>query len=176
MMFDDTIDLAENKLMLLYIFESIKFPISNNQITEIVLENNLMNYFILQQYISELVTAGFVEHSAKDGKPRLIITEKGHKVLGLFKSRISEDKIEGIDAYLTKHSQNIKKEVTITADYTILNESNYIVDLIAKENDTIMIDVKLNVPSNKQARELCRKWKLNSSELYKKIIELLINN
>lgn len=175
-MFDDTIDLAENKLMLLYIFDSIKFPISNNQITEIVLENNLMNYFILQQYISELVAAGFVEHSVKDGKSRLCITEKGRKVLSLFKSRIGEDKIEGIDAYLTKQSQNIKKEVTVTADYTILNENNYIVDLVAKENDAIMIDVKLNVPSNKQARELCSKWKHDSSELYKKIIELLISS
>ena len=44
-MFDDTSNLAENKLILLYIFDKVKLPISNVQLSEIVLENDIIDYF-----------------------------------------------------------------------------------------------------------------------------------
>lgn len=174
-MFDNTVDLAESKLMLLYIFSKIRFPISNNQITQIILENNLMNYFILQQYISELISADFLEYTRDNEKSRLLITQNGSEVLSLFQNRISSEKTEELDDYLNKHMDNIKREVTVTADYTIEHKNNFIVNLKAVENNSIIIDIKLNVASNKQARDICHKWKSNSSHIYSKLMELLIN-
>ena len=63
-MFEYNQELAENKLLLLYIFDKIQLPVSNNLITEIVLENNLFNYFHIQQYLSELVTSDFFSTGA----------------------------------------------------------------------------------------------------------------
>lgn len=174
-MFGDTTDLAENKLLLLYIFDRIKLPISNIQITQIVLENNFINYFTLHQYISELLTSSLLKYTAEDNKNRLIITEKGSKVLSMFQKRLTKNKLEVIDEYLDLHLDKIKKDITVTAEYTIENKNNYIVNLIATENNNVLIDLKINVPTNKQARELCNKWKNSSSELYEKIIHLLIN-
>lgn len=174
-MFEDTLELAENKLLLLFIFKKIKFPVSNNQITQIILENNFINYFTLQQYLNELLSSNFLKYTDETGNHRLVITEKGIKVLSLFENRISEDKINAIEDYLNKEIKNIKKEVTITADYTLGKKGNFIVNLKAIENDSILIDIKLNVGSNKDAKDLCHKWKNNSSELYEKIIQLLIN-
>lgn len=174
-MFGDTSDLAENKLLVLYVFDRIKLPTSNIQITQIILENNFINYFTLHQYISELVSSGFLEYTAEDSKHRLIITDKGSKVLSMFKERLPKNKIQTIDSYLKKHLDKIKKEITVTADYTIDNNNNYIVNLKATEKNTILIDIKLNVPSNKQAKELCNKWKENSAELYSNIIRLLVD-
>ncbi|AWI06948.1 DUF4364 family protein [Clostridium drakei] len=174
-MFEDTLELAENKLLLLFIFKKIKFPVSNNQITQIILENNFINYFTLQQYLNELLSSNFLKYTDETGTHRIVITEKGIKVLSLFENRISQDKINAVDDYLNKEIKNIKKEVTITADYTLGKKDNFIVNLKAVENDSILIDIKLNVGSNKDAKDLCHKWKNNSSELYNKIIQLLIN-
>lgn len=175
-MFENTLELAENKLLLLYIFNKVKFPISNNQITQIILENNLINYFTLQQYLTELVSSNFIEYTDETNNHRFIITDKGIKVLSLFRNRISNNKIEIINRYLENQLENIKKEVTVTADYTIERKDNFIVNLKALENDSILIDIKINVCSNKQAKDLCQKWKSNSSELYNKIMQLLIND
>lgn len=172
-MFDNTLELAENKLLLLYVFQQIKLPVSNNQITQIILENNFINYFTLQQYISELVTSNFLNYVEEDGKHRLIITENGSEALKLFINRVSPSKIEAVNSYLEKQIENIKREITVTADYTIEKENSFVVDLKAFENDLTLIDIKLNVASNKDARFLCKKWKNNSTELYKKIINLL---
>jgi len=174
-MFGDTSDLAENKLLLLYIFDRIKLPISNNQITQIVLENNFINYFTLHQYISELLTSGFLKYTAEDKKHRLIITEKGSKVLTMFENRLPKNKAEVLNTYLDTHLDKIKKEITVSAEYTIENKDNYIVNLITTENNKVLIDLKINVSTNKQAQELCKKWKNSSSELYEKILHFLMD-
>lgn len=172
-MYDNTLELAENKLLLLFILNKIKLPISKNQITQIVLENNFINYFTLQHYISELTASKFIDYTENEGKHRLIITEKGLKVLTLFENRIPEEKINKLNDYLKNKLPFIKKELTVTADYTIEKNNSYIVNLKAIENDSILIDLKLNVATNKQAMSLCRKWRENSSQVYSDIIQLL---
>lgn len=174
-MFGDTSDLAENKLLLLYIFDKIKLPISNIQITQIVLENNFINYFTLHQYISELISSNFLEYVGEASKHRLVITDRGSKVLTMFKERLPKNKIEVIDGYLQKHLEKIKKEITVTADYTIENNNSFIVNLKATENNISLIDLKLNVPTINQARAICSKWKENSAQLYNDIISLVID-
>lgn len=171
-MYDNTLELAENKLLLLYIFSKIKFPVTKDHITQIILENDFINYFTLQQYINELVVSNCLHYTEKVGKDRLMITLNGVKVLSLFGDRISSSKIEIIDNYLIKEKENIIKEVTITADYTIENDKDFIVDLKALENESLILGVKLNVASNKQARDICTRWKQNSSQLYSEIIKL----
>ncbi|WP_026884474.1 DUF4364 family protein [Clostridium akagii] len=175
-MFDDTLELAENKLLLLYILEQIKLPISKNQFTEIVLENNLINYFTLQQYISELISADFTEYNEVDGKHRLTVTSKGHRVLSMFTNRLSQNKLDIVDSYIKENMNTIRQQIDITADYTIANNNSFTVNLKAIENDLALIDLKLNVVSNKQARDICARWKNNSSELYTKIIKMLIDD
>lgn len=173
-MFEDVEELAESKLLLLYIFEKIKFPLSQNQLTEIILEKNLMNYFTLQQYISELIFADFIRNNDYEGKKRLSLTDKGIKVLSLFKNRISENKINSIGQYLEANMKKIKKQISVTADYTIEHNDNFIVNLKAYESDTVLIDIKLFAVSNNQARDICTKWKNQSSDLYGEIIKLLM--
>lgn len=174
-MFDSTLDeLADNKLLLLYILQKINFPISNSQLTEIILENNFMNYFTFQQYISELLSSDFLVFIDVNSKQRIKITDKGIKVLELFSSRISSDKIEKADEYIKNKITTIKKEVTVTADYTIDNRNSYIVNLNASENGITLMEINVNVTSNKQARDLCAKWKEKSTQLYNDIINILI--
>lgn len=175
-MYESTLELAENKLLLLYIIKNIKVPISNGQLTEIILENGFINYFTLQQYITELVSSGFLNYENKNDKKLLFLTDKGDKVLTLFKNRISNAKILIVDNYIKDRIENIKNELSLTADYTIDDKDNFIVNLKALENDSILIDLKVSVASNKQAMNICNKWKTNSSEIYNKIMQLIINS
>jgi predicted transcriptional regulator len=174
-MYSNTTELAENKLLLLYLFSKINLPISNNQITEIILKNNLMDYFTLQQYITELSASKFLVTIDYEGKQRLKITESGSNVLNLFDNRISPSKKDLIDTFIKENIDTIKKQMTISADYTIEGD-NYIVNLKATENDIMLMDLKVNVASIKQANELCTKWKNNSSDIYTNIISLLIQD
>jgi len=175
-MYENSSDLAENKLLMLYVLKSIKDPISNTQLTEIILENNFINYFTFQQYLSELEESKFVEYHEANDKKLLILTEKGDNVLTLFKARISPSKISIVDIYIKEKIGSIKKELTIHADYTLGNgDDSFIVDLKAIEDQALLMELKLSVPTKNQATSICAKWKENPSEIYTNIINILIN-
>ena len=174
-MYENSLELAENKLLMLYILKSIKDPISNAQFTEIILENNFMNYFIFQQYLSELEESKFVEYHENNNKKLLVITEKGDSVLSLFKDRLSPSKITIINEYVKEKWESIKRELTIQADYTIASNDSFIVDLKAVESESLLMELRLTVPSKEQATSICSKWKKNPSEIYNNIINLFIN-
>lgn len=158
-MYENSAELAENKLLVLYVIKSLRQPISKTQLTEIILENNFINYFTLQQYISELETAEFVEYIEKNNKKLITITTKGENVLSIFNDRISPIKRDIIDNYISKTIDNIKKELTIHSDYTIEKNNSFIVNLKALEDETLLIDLKISVPTKKQATSLCNRWK-----------------
>ena len=173
-MYDNTLELAENKLLLLYIIKSIKYTISNAQLTDIVLEHSFINYFTLQQYISELEKSNFIKLEEKDNKEFVLLTRKGDSVLSLFKDRLSQSKMKSIDEYLSEQIDEIKRELNIFGDYTPDNNDSFLVTLKALEGNCVLLDLNVSVPSKDQAKELCSKWKNNSSEIYNKIMEALI--
>ena len=108
-MYENSAELAENKLLVLYVIKSLKQPISNTQLTEIILENNFINYFTLQQYISELEYSNFVKYIEKNEKKLISITDKGENVLSFFNDRIAPIKRDIIDNYISATIENIKK-------------------------------------------------------------------
>ena len=175
-MYANSAELAENKLLVLYVIKSLRQPISKTQLTEIILENNFINYFTLQQYISELETAEFVEYIEKNNKKLITITTKGENVLSIFNDRISPIKRDIIDNYISKTIDNIKKELTIHSDYTIEKNNSFIVNLKALEDETLLIDLKISVPTKKQATSLCNRWKENPSDIYTKIVQVLFSD
>lgn len=146
-MYENSAELAENKLLVLYVMESLKSPITNTQLTEIILENNFINYFTLQQYISELVSSEFLRYDMVNDKNLIYITEKGSNVLSFFSDRISTMKKKIIDDYLLSMIDSIKKELTIHSDYTLGKDNAFIVDLQALENENLLISLKVSVPS-----------------------------
>lgn len=175
-MYENSADLAENKLLVLYVMESLKQPITNTQLTEIILENNFINYFTLQQYISELVSSDFLKYELINDKNLIQITEKGLKTLSFFSDRISAIKKKIIDDYLLSMIDSIKKELTIHSDYTLGKDDTFIVNLKALENDNLLINLDVSVPNKKQALDLCNKWNENPSDIYNKIMLSLFSD
>ena len=170
-MFAGTTELAENKLLLLYIFNRINMPMSNSHITQIVLENNLLNYFGLQQYLSELIDAGLLIESVDGKKHMLSLSEKGSNSLELFVSRIPEKKKSVVDTYFIENIDLIKKEISVFSEY-ILEGKQPMVHLALKSNSTTMIEIKIPAEDNSEVQEISQQWKENYEEIYAKIMNL----
>lgn len=174
MFYNNTQQQAEHKLILLYIMDEFGIPLTNTQITQFVMEKDYMNYFSLQQFLGELVAAGMLEYSASEQNYFYLLTEKGKNTLQYFKDRLSAEALSSIQKAVALKKQMFLKEMQITADYVKKRENEYIVDLKVVENDITLIDLKLNVASNKHAKQICEKWKNEAPSLYGEIIHLLI--
>ncbi|SHH01962.1 DUF4364 family protein [Tepidibacter thalassicus] len=174
-MFQNTSEeLAVNKLLLLYILNKIEIDLTNSQITQVVMENDLMNYFSLQQFLSELMQSNFLTTYKEDGKEYYSLTKKSIQALEYFMSRIPSDIKEKIDVYIFKNKEKVLKETQIKANFSKISENEFIVNLKVIENQTPLIHIDLNVASNKQAKLICENWKKNAPNIYGEIIQLLI--
>lgn len=165
---------AENKLILLYIIYNLDMPISNLQITKLIIENNLMNYFSSQQYLNELCGDKLFSAELVDGKTFYTITEAGKKTLSYLSDLILPVVKEKIDSTIYSLKKRIKNETYITADFIPESENKYIVNCCVREDDFTLIELTLAVGSKNDARNICDNWKNNAQNIYPEIIESLI--
>lgn len=166
-------ELAQNKLILLYIIDKINTPISNLQIVKLILENKFMNYFLLQQYLDELCEANLLIAQIVEGKTFYSITKAGRKTLEYFPSHIPSGIKLRIDDSFSLIRKKIKNETLITADFLPESENEYAVRCKVREDNFSLIDMHVTVGTKADARTICENWKNHSQEIYLEILESL---
>ncbi|MGF7059589.1 DUF4364 family protein [Brassicibacter mesophilus] len=171
---ENTKELAQYKLLILYILDKVDIPMNNSEITQFVLENNYMNYFMAQQFISELVNSKFIEFSTKDGHEFYHLSKAGKDTLNYFNDRIPQSLKDEVDKKYEKKKEEMIKDTQIIGNYYKKHDSEYIVNLRVIEKDITLFNLSLNVVSNKQAKLICNNWKEAPQDIYKKVLELLI--
>lgn len=174
MLYRDTEELAENKLLLLYIMKETGIPLAKSEITRIVLENDFMNYFALQQFLAELVEGDFVTCYEDHSRHYYRLEEKGLNTLNLFVNRIPQKLRQTVLKYISKNMEQIKKEKQIIGRYTMQSEEEYLVNLKIIENQKVFVDISIRTDSHIHARKMCENWNSNASSLYGKILGLLL--
>ena len=166
-MLKDIIELADNKLLILYIIKKLKHPCSNDCITDIILSNNFFNYFLLQQYLIELVENEYLIIIHSKNEELYKIAPLGRKILEMFQNRISKFKIDCFKNYMSaieKKNQIISSEVNI--------KSNNLEVTFLKNNKPIL---NLIIPnqSKDQIQLITKNCKDNSDHIYNLILSAI---
>lgn len=175
MLIENTEDLAQNKLVLLYIIEMSSKPFTKDQLSEFVLEKNYMNYFLIQQYLNELLNSSFIELVELDSKQVYKILESGEIALSYFKDRISDRIKEDLENQFGEKEKEDLLETQILCDYYEKENSQYVVNIKLVENEDTLFSLYLDVVTKKQAELICEKWKKNTEFIYQSVIDLLVN-
>ncbi|MDD4495573.1 MAG: DUF4364 family protein [Eubacteriales bacterium] len=166
-------EIAENKLVLLYLFEKIDLTLSSLQVYKIILEHSFMDYFMLQHTLDELAEQGLLNSVKIDGKHAYSLSPEGSKTLGYFIAKISVGIKRRIDESVSSIRKQIRNETKITADYTPESETEFVVTLAVHEDNFPLIDLKLTVGTKNDAREICKNWLMNPQAIYSGIIKCL---
>ena len=172
----DSETLAENKVLILYILNSVKEALTNNNLYKIVLAVVDMNYFYFQQFLLDLIANDYVMHYQKEENTLYQITERGKETLEL-----TEDILPGIiklqvDTNLKGAMEEVSDESSIIAEYTPKSENYYnITCKIVEKNETIF-EIKTFAGSREQAKQIVNNWKSYAIQIYPKLIETLTTN
>lgn len=168
----NTKEIAQNKLIILLLLKEIKFPLTTQQITDIILEKNLINYFDLQICMKELEESNFI--SSNKNTSTYSITDIGLKTLDVFINRIPNSTRKQVKDYISKNKESLLLENQVHANFIKKGENEYVVVLKVTENEITLIELKLNLVSSKQANIICAKWKESYSQVYEQIMNILI--
>ncbi|NLM05145.1 MAG: DUF4364 family protein [Clostridiales bacterium] len=164
--------LAENKLLLLYILSEFNMPLTNTQLTEFVLENDIMNYFMLQQFLSELNEADFIVGDMENPNQLISITKKGIITLNYFLNRISNSYQEKVTSLVNLKKESLKPNTIIKSKYKTLLDNSYMVYLSIVENDIPIINLKFNIKDKEKAKYICKKWNEDALNISNNIFNL----
>ena len=74
------------------------------------------------------------------------------------------------------NKENLLADTQVKSSFVRQSDNEYIVNLRVIENQSNLIDLNLNVSSEKQAKLICDNWKKNASYMYAEVIDLLITS
>lgn len=173
-------EIVQNKLIIMYIIDRLKMPVSNNSITKLVLETRLMNYFMFQQSFNELHESKLIEYHEAVNTPDNVegfkLSATGIKTLQYFLNLITPGIRNQLDKTLPDARKEILYDALITADYIPESESKFTVCCRINEKGFQLIELKATVGTKNDARLICDNWKKHSTEIYAEVIESLIKN
>lgn len=173
MFIENTEELAQSKLLLLYLIKFSASAFTNSEITEFVLEKNYMNYFLVQQYLSELVESKFIETTTEDSKEVYFILEKGEIALSYFEERIPNKIKQELNDEFNEVKKKAIVETQVVSEFFEKENSQFVVNLKLVENDETLFSLYLDVATKKQVDLICDRWKENTESIYQNIINLL---
>lgn len=151
----------------------VKFKLTYSQISNFLLEKEYTSYMTLQQVICDLQESELVKADASMNRTFFSITEEGRNTLSYFENRIADSIIAEIDAFLAEKHLELKNEAAITARYYKTTSGEYEAELVAREKDVELVNIKISVPADDMAETICESWYSKNEQIYKYLMETL---
>ena len=168
-------DLAENKVLILYLLNKLSDGIKNDNLYKIVSSANSINYFYFQELLTDLIETNLVGSFTKDEDTFVKITSEGKNSLSLTKSLLPGILKLKADNIFKEEVSNIAEESSIVTEYIPKDENNYTVKCKIVEKTETIFEISTFAGSRDRAKQISDNCKNNSNMIYTKIINLLLN-
>jgi DNA-binding PadR family transcriptional regulator len=169
-------DMAEDKLILLYLINKADMPLTNMDIVRFVMKSREINYFLIQQFLNELTEKEFIS-CYLEGSTRLYrITDLGRDVLSYLEKMLLVTVREKINDTIKENINKYKNETIISSDFTPQNDGQYSVNFKITEGMKLLFEINMAAGTKEQAKKLCQSWDAHVHEIYPQIIDIIAKN
>ncbi len=162
------------KLIVLYMLDRVDFPLTKAQIFDFILDKEYTNYFTLQQVSCELIDSDLVESKSIRNSSHLYITDEGRNTLSYFEDRISEAIKADIKEYFNENELKLRNEISVLSNYYKVSNGEYVAELVAKEKNTELMNIKVTMPSEDAVKCMCENWQQKNQSVYAYLMESLL--
>lgn len=162
------------KLMILYMLNKLDLQLTNSQLSTFFISREYTDYFNIQQTLSDLVAAKFIDKTTIRNTSYYSITPEGYESLTFFKNQIPKGALEDINQYLEENKYALKNEVGTQSSYYKHTNGDYIAHCQVMEGKSLLYELNISVPSEEEASRICANWRGYSEELYAVIMKSLL--
>ena len=148
--------------------------LSNSQISEFILNQTNINYFQLQQSISELVESSLIHVRKSVTISCYSITEEGRLSLSYFEKDVPDNLKRQILDHLKEIGRVLEEEHVFPAEYYAGKNDGYYVRCRILERKESLLDLTFFVPTKEAAISICMNWPHKASALYSEIMGKLM--
>ena len=165
-----------NKLILLFVFDKMEIPISEESLIDICTNaNDWMNYVDCTTALNDLLDADFLYITEQLSSRLISITPDGRSCIASFYTRIPSHLRDEINDYISKNRLKYRKRQEYFTDYYRNSDGTYTVWLKIFNTDRPQFELKLLVESRSAAVEMTRKWTSKAAQAYGLLLETLLD-
>lgn len=167
-------DIAENKLLILYILDKINMPVGSIELTNYILEERLMGFIDFQQYVHELADDNYIKTYSAGGITQYSVTDGGAALIKDMVDLLPGTEKNRVNRTVGKQKRRTINARSVTADYTPDNEKCGVVHLKMIEGEHVLLELNIATASKEEALLICKNWREKTSEVFTGIYELLL--
>ena len=165
-----------NKLILLFVFDKMDFPVTEDNILDITSQaNNWMPWMECKETLSLLLESGFIFASVHEKKTFFSITPDGRMCLSHFYYRIPTSLRAEISEFIKQNRMSFRRKQEYFRTYYKNDDGTYTVQLKISDINATMMELKLNVSNRHTAKLVYNKWEDKAAQIYYLLHEQLID-
>ena len=120
-----------------------------------------------------MTETGLAESRTLLNRTQLQITEEGRNTLHFFENRISDAIKRDIIDYFKNHKLELRNESSIQSNFYKLVNGEFEAQLVAKDKDVDLVNIRISVPTQELAASICDNWQKKNKEIYQYLTEQL---
>ena len=168
-------DVPTLNILLCYLMYKINKPIETEQLYEIAIGTEIINYFYYQDSIDYLIKNSLISVYEEDNKNFFKLEAKGMECARRLKNYAPKSYRDKLVLAALRYFARIKAEHEMKIDYIPI-KNGYYTRVRCLDKDCDLMDLKLYAPDLTQAKLLGEKIMLNPAGFYGKIVELALSN
>ncbi|MEG1581813.1 MAG: DUF4364 family protein [Clostridia bacterium] len=164
-----------SKLVLLYVFDKMEMPLTENTIIDMCCSRNTwITYMNCKEVLSDLIEIGFIVKSNKNGDEYYTLTTDGRSCLSYFFMKIPSSLRDEIALYIKNNRINLKRKQEYFRNYYKNADGSYTVVMRIVEPLGTKLELKLNVANRYNAKLIYNKWEEKAGQVYGALYDILI--
>lgn len=169
-------DAKLNKLILLFVFDKMECPLSENTVIDMCCSSNSwLSYMDCTPMINKLLDSNLIANVASYGDALYSITPDGRSCIADYYVDIPSSLREDISAYIKQNRAKYRKKQECRADYHMNKDGTYSVYLRIVEPTQPLLELKFNVPTRQMAKNIYKDWEEKAGNVYSIIYDALID-
>ncbi|MCR5789418.1 MAG: DUF4364 family protein [Lachnospiraceae bacterium] len=161
------------KLMILFMLNRAGQSVTRAKIYEFML-GRYTDYLHVNVILNELIENGFIRSETKRNKSNIEITDDGREILNMFPERLSSGIKKEITDFLIEKEYEIKNEMSIRSGYDRTTAGDYLAEMTIRENNSELLTVRISLPAEGPAKTVCDNWDKNCQDIYKWLMQKLL--
>ncbi|MDR0462336.1 MAG: DUF4364 family protein [Christensenellaceae bacterium] len=169
---DFVADEMAKKLIVLFIFEKMEFPLTDESLNEIVMQNSeWIQYMDCREALSALIQSKFLYQTTQGNETSYSITQDGRGCLGHFFQKIPASIREEIIEFAKEAKPKFKRRQEYTWDYFKNADGTYTVVLRIRDHviGNNLLEIKFKTDTRAQAKLAATKWREKAANIYESI-------
>ena len=167
------LEIFDNKLIVLYILENAKVPLSITQILKYCEDFEDITYFDICTYLENLKVSNYISEAFNENTAMYAPTKLGsttlHELLEL---------VPGVDIYnlkkmISKNDVEIKTDYSIDTNIIPIKSDEYKVSCYIKDGNDEMVNITIYAGTKEQAKNISNNWNRNAEDIYVKLLDMM---